>query len=1126
MNQYFECIDEVNNKFWYIEQKDNLYTVLYGAVGTEGQKHTKTFASQAEAEKEAVKIIKSKIKKGYQEKNIPVTLLPAIARLSQIIKMPDAPKPKNHPKPTTPKDVIDDGKEKPWFYLDEWVDEGEPNPFDFDELRKPSVKKNISKSTNTSVSPSSAKSVIESPPIHVSQSPKSSKEYLDLRELSRNYIKQGVNFDVVATFKELKTLSPSIEVFNTLVKNTVGIIFSKFIEKIAPIHFDCITYFSTILDPNIQIAERESKGVLKYIFNRYKTCPVSIHHLAEQYLTDYPVQMVDKIVSALRYIVDTIRAGGEDNIPAYKLPNHVYGFYITFDEGYLRILALIRGENPKSYRSFAINDLEYNALQYSDQINNQYFIPLFTERLQKMLDNGFFEGITDHYFRIAFCNKDNIFIETPIEQTYRQTKILELERDLKYLEQSDEYDVDLLTDTIEEYFAYNGIIDNYDTDRILALIKKYLYSGEKEAESKGSSLLRKYDDFDYNKWRLVDLQFEWENFEFKYADVHIKYLVDKGYEPAILQKQAWDKLGIIDSKLGKKDNSDNQSETERFYDTFTETDVFCETETIIARAMPTGGEIYLRFKQESEQAYSDALDYLNNLMAKGYSKIFEGHWLHIYFVAKPEYYSEFAKYVEEYEDFEELELGAGGIACCSHVFFRKAAMYESLHDKIREFVDLTMYEFDYSFDLQDEYSSVAGAFAAIALAMTDVKHMDLAIKFALETDGDHEYLAGNFGIVLEKYWGITPETAVAIALLQLTQGQHMSELSSQFYKIPQNLASLTDYYSMNEPKNPYCKLTYLVKYLFGEPGDSLKKLKKLFNNATDPQEKLIYADFHNLVLEALKEEGEGSGQPIIYNISPKPESDAESLIINEQDFIENPPCIITPLQAKKRGFDVRELETYDSPWRAVIFSPLTITNPYIFDAIIQFHKVQNNIGVRSVIIWGTEQAYCFGKKVVIDFSGTPYQVGMGIYGKNQAQLIYGVMDFAKIAVAMNKQAPDKEKLLALRKQYYYFDSPKGSPNIDYSKLGIMYLDEALGAGIYKDDNYRAIKQLEKITPDMGEAYDASLLFRAYMQQKKLDYALERMERKLDTTELKQVYQTAQKRLPQYQEYWQEKLAKL
>ncbi|QYN43898.1 WGR domain-containing protein [Gilliamella sp. ESL0441] len=1117
MNQYFECIDEVNNKFWYIEQKDNLYTVLYGAVGTEGQKHTKTFASQAEAEKEACKIIKSKIKKGYQEKTIPTTLLPAIARLSQIVKMPDAPKPKNHPKPTTPKDVIDDGKEKPWFDLDEWADEGKPNPFDFEELRKVPPKKvaPVKQPPKQSNTPIKKETVTKTP---------QEQKFDNLKVLLRKYIKDGEQFDIEATFEQLKVLSPSTEIFQTLVKDTLEVIFSKFINKISSMHFDCITYLLAIKDTNIVVKDFYAHGALKYIYDNHRTRPDSIHHLAEEYLNDYPVQMADKIANTLQHIVDTIRAGGEDNIPAFKLPNHVYGFYITFDEGYLRILALIRGENPKSYRSFAINDLEYNAPQYSDQINNQYFIPLLTERLQKMLDNGFFEGITDHYFRIAFCNKDNIFIETPIEQTYQQTKILELERDLKNLEQSDEYDVDLLTDTVEEYFAYNRIIEQYDTDRILALLKKYLYSGEKEAESTGRSLLWKHTHVDFKKWWLVYLQFEWENFEFKYADIYIQDLVDKGYEPAILQKQAWDKLGIRDSKSGKKDDSDNQSETERFYDTFTETDVFCETDTIIARAMPWGGEIYLRFKQESEQAYSDALDYLNSLMAKGYSKIFEGYWLHIYFVAKPEYYPEFARIIKQYP----------GLASNSHAFFRKAAMYESLHDKIREFVELTMYQYHYSLDLQDEESSVAGAFAAISLAMTDVKYMDVAIKYANETDGEHEFLASRFSNILAKHWGITPETAVAIALLKLSFDWLSGGLSSQYYKVPQNLAALTEFFQHGSMYHNSNKIIEIASRLFwfGFEDDTdiksikaLRKIKELFNSASDFDEKLIYADFHDLVWEALNEKNKAVGNKIEFT-PPKPKSDSETLIIDEQDFIENPTCIITPLQAKKRGFDLDELDSDDSLWKVFVFAPLTITNPYIFDAIIQFHKVQNNIGVRSVIIWGTEQAYRFGKKVVIDFSGTPYQVGMGIYGKNQAQLIYGVMDFAKIAVAMNKQAPDKEKLYALRKQHYYFDSPKGSPNIDKSKLGIMYLDEALVAGIFNDNNYRAIKQLEKITPDMGEVYDASLLFMAYMQQKKLDYAMEKLQRKLDTTELKQVYQTAQKRLPQYQEYWQEKLAKL
>ncbi|MBX4133386.1 WGR domain-containing protein [Frischella sp. Ac48] len=1111
MKYYLEFKDTLSNKFWYITQQDESLTIVFGKIGTKGQTQVKTFSSPADAEKEANKLIKSKIKKGYEEKAIPPALEQSTCTEKTIIKMADAPKPKYHPKPIPPKDVIDDGKEKPWRNLVE---------FDFEELRKVPPVQQLTKNINNPIKEGT-----------LTKTPQE-QEFDNLKISLRSYIKQGEQFDIEATFEQLKALSPSAEVFQTLVKDTLEVIFSKFINKISPMHFDCITYLLTIKDPNIVVKDFYAQGVLKYIYDYYQTRPDSIHRLAEQYLTDYPVQMADKIASTLQHIVDTIRACGEDNIPANKLAENVCGFYITFDEVFLRILVLIRGENPKNYRTFDISDLEYNAPQYCDQINNQYFVPLLTEKLQKMLDDGFFGDMTNRYFKIALFQTDNILIEIPLEQTYRQTKVFELERDLKYLEQSDEYYADLLTDTVEEYFAYNGIIDNYDTDRILALLKKYLYSCEKEAESEGRSLLRKYKDFDYNKWWLVYLQFEWANFDYRYAYNGVECLVDKGYEPAILQKQAWDKLGIIDSKSEKKDDSRYQSATERFYNTFTENDVFCEIDTIIARAMPTGGEIYLRFKQESEQAYSDALDYLNGIMAKGYSEIFQGHWLHIYFVAKPKYYSEFAKYVEDFEylkDIEESELGLaiGGIVCGSHAFFRKAVMYESLHDKIREFVDLTMYQDHKSFEIQNE-SSVAGTFAAIALAMTDVKHMDLAIKFANEIDSYYEDLASNFGIVLEKYWGITPETAVAIALLQLSYECHTAKLSSQFYKIPQNLASLTDYYRRNEPKNPNCKLTNLVIELFDnyKPSYALKKLKKLFNNATDPQEKLIYADFHNLVIEAFEEEGEVSGQPIIYNLPPKYENDSKPLTIVDQNFIENPPCVITPLEAKKRGFNVRELETYDSSWRAVIFAPLTITNPYIFDAIIQYCKVQNDIGTRSVILWGAEQAYCFGKKVVIDFSGTPYQVGMGIYGINQAQLIYGVMDFAKIAVAMNKQAPDKEKLFALRKQYYYFDSPKGSPVIDKSKPGMMYLDEALAAGVFEDDNYRAIKKLEKITPDMGEVYDASLLFMAYIQQKKLDYAMEKLQRKLDTTELKQVYQTAQKRLPQYQEYWQEKLAKL
>lgn len=54
-----------SEKFWEIHQEGDQYTVRYGKIGTNGQSQTKTFADEAKAQKEAEKVTKSKVKKGY-----------------------------------------------------------------------------------------------------------------------------------------------------------------------------------------------------------------------------------------------------------------------------------------------------------------------------------------------------------------------------------------------------------------------------------------------------------------------------------------------------------------------------------------------------------------------------------------------------------------------------------------------------------------------------------------------------------------------------------------------------------------------------------------------------------------------------------------------------------------------------------------------------------------------------------------------------------------------------------------------------------------------------------------------------------------------------------------------------
>ncbi len=58
-------MDAKSSKFWTIEQEGASHTVTYGRIGSKGQSSTKTFADEAAATKDAEKLIKEKVGKGY-----------------------------------------------------------------------------------------------------------------------------------------------------------------------------------------------------------------------------------------------------------------------------------------------------------------------------------------------------------------------------------------------------------------------------------------------------------------------------------------------------------------------------------------------------------------------------------------------------------------------------------------------------------------------------------------------------------------------------------------------------------------------------------------------------------------------------------------------------------------------------------------------------------------------------------------------------------------------------------------------------------------------------------------------------------------------------------------------------
>ncbi|MBL4632349.1 MAG: leucine-rich repeat domain-containing protein [Kofleriaceae bacterium] len=62
---YLEFVDEKSSKFWQVTVSGSSHTVVYGKIGSNGSSKTKEFADEAAALKDALRLTKSKEKKGY-----------------------------------------------------------------------------------------------------------------------------------------------------------------------------------------------------------------------------------------------------------------------------------------------------------------------------------------------------------------------------------------------------------------------------------------------------------------------------------------------------------------------------------------------------------------------------------------------------------------------------------------------------------------------------------------------------------------------------------------------------------------------------------------------------------------------------------------------------------------------------------------------------------------------------------------------------------------------------------------------------------------------------------------------------------------------------------------------------
>jgi len=68
MKKHLTFKDGKSDKFWSIDVNGKSFTVVYGKTGTAGQTSTKEFDTEEKCLKEAEKLVKEKLSKGYENK--------------------------------------------------------------------------------------------------------------------------------------------------------------------------------------------------------------------------------------------------------------------------------------------------------------------------------------------------------------------------------------------------------------------------------------------------------------------------------------------------------------------------------------------------------------------------------------------------------------------------------------------------------------------------------------------------------------------------------------------------------------------------------------------------------------------------------------------------------------------------------------------------------------------------------------------------------------------------------------------------------------------------------------------------------------------------------------------------
>lgn len=234
---------------------------------------------------------------------------------------------------------------------------------------------------------------------------------------------------------------------------------------------------------------------------------------------------------------------------------------------------------------------------------------------------------------------------------------------------------------------------------------------------------------------------------------------------------------------------------------FKQEDIVLQHELVQCKANDVFATIQIKIKEESEESYQQALQFITSLIEKGFPK----------------------SYQIKLTSSEKQLLRVKGLAKSgTHRFFANALAYPNLHHLLQDYAQLVMEQYEWYGDTEGEKCCMPGTYVVFGLGLLSARYHGLVQQYMKLVDEEHQSVQNEFVKAFIEQYGVTEDTVPVIVscLLSATDSLKL-KIKQDFEHVPvlqalvEQLVPLEDY-----------EVEHIIYFIWGTREQFLKLIKK------------------------------------------------------------------------------------------------------------------------------------------------------------------------------------------------------------------------------------------------------------------------------------------------------------